>query len=79
MVMIIHKNYPYLDTSFNLIALDVGQGDSLFLKYPNNKGNILIDTGGIITYEKENWQKNHRYLSCGDCLLCRFGNDFRYI
>ena len=56
-VMIIHKNYSYLDTSFNLIALDVGQGDSLFLKLPNNKGNILIDTGGIVTYEKETWQK----------------------
>ena len=56
-VMIIHKNYPYLDTSFNLIAIDIGQGDSLFLKFPNNKGNILIDTGGIVTYEKETWQR----------------------
>ena len=56
-VMIIHKNYPYLDTSFNLIAIDIGQGDSLFLKFPNNKGNILIDTGGIVKYEKETWQR----------------------
>jgi competence protein ComEC len=26
--------------------LDVGQGDSIFISLPNNKGNILIDTGG---------------------------------
>ena len=28
--------------------LDVGQGDSIFIKYPHNKSNILIDTGGLL-------------------------------
>ena len=35
--------------------IDVGQGDCIFIKYPNNRANILIDTGGKITYQKEKW------------------------
>lgn len=30
--------------------IDVGQGDSIFIKFPNDKSNILIDTGGKVTY-----------------------------
>lgn len=32
--------------------IDVGQGDSTLIKMPYNKGNILIDTGGIFGSEK---------------------------
>ena len=46
--MLIHKLLIYFDNSFELTTLDVGQGDSILLKYPNNTGNILIDTGGNI-------------------------------
>ena len=44
--MFIHKSLIYFDMTFELTLLDVGEGDSLLLKYPNNKANILIDTGG---------------------------------
>ena len=44
--MFFHKTMIYFDNSFKLTMLDVGEGDSIFLKYPNNKANILIDTGG---------------------------------
>ena len=37
--------YPYLNNSFKVVMFDVGEGDSYLIKYPNNKGNILIDTG----------------------------------
>ena len=33
--------------------IDLGQGDSTFIKMPYNKGNILIDTGGIIEYNNK--------------------------
>lgn len=46
--MIIHKNYCYFDSSLEILFLDVSQGDSTFIKFPYNKGNILIDTGGIV-------------------------------
>lgn len=54
--IMIHKIYPYLNSDFVFTVLDVGQGDSLLINYPNNKCNILIDTGGTISYNQEKWQ-----------------------
>ena len=45
-IIFIHKYYNYLDNNTKISILDVGQGDSLLIKYQHNKGNILIDTGG---------------------------------
>ena len=56
-IVLIHKNYMYFDNRLNVLTLDVGQGDSIFIKLPNNKGNILIDTGGIISYDNEDCRK----------------------
>lgn len=47
-IIVSHKLYPLIDSSFTVTYLDVGQGDSIFIKYPHNQGNILIDTGGIV-------------------------------
>lgn len=44
---LIHYNILYLDNSYHINILDVGQGDSSLIKLPHNKGNIMIDTGGI--------------------------------
>lgn len=41
----------YLDNNFYITFLDVAQGDSAFIRYPHNKLNILIDTGGNYRYE----------------------------
>ena len=45
--IICNKLSIYIDNTYLLTYLDVGQGDSIFIKYPNNSSNILIDTGGI--------------------------------
>ena len=55
-IMIIHKNIIYINPITNISIIDVSQGDSIFLKLPYNKANILIDTGGISSNEKELWQ-----------------------
>ena len=47
-IMLIHINISYCNNILEITILDVGQGDSIFIKYPYNKSNILIDTGGII-------------------------------
>lgn len=52
-IIISHKLYPTINSSFSVTYLDVGQGDSIFIKYPHNKGNILIDTGGLINNNYE--------------------------
>lgn len=45
-MMIFHKYAIYFNPLINITYLDVGQGDSIFIKDKFNKNNILIDTGG---------------------------------
>ena len=47
-IIFTHKFYNYLDSKIEVTILDVGQGDSMLIKYPYNQGNILIDTGGLV-------------------------------
>ena len=48
LAIIIYKNILYFDNNSYITYLDVSQGDSSIIRLPNNKGNILIDTGGTI-------------------------------
>jgi competence protein ComEC len=60
-LVILHSHISYFNTSPYVVFLDVGQGDSTLICLPYNKGNILIDTGGKLSYEKA-WQvKNNEY------------------
>ena len=69
-LIIIHYFSPYLNNSFELIIFDVGQADSILLRYPYNQVNILIDTGkdeylmtnGIVPYLKSMGIKKIDYL-----------------
>jgi competence protein ComEC len=53
----------YIDNTLKVTVIDVGQGDSIFIKLPNNQGNLLIDTGGIISYDTEKWKKRKNNYS----------------
>ena len=57
-VIFIHYQIPKIDQSFFVTFLDVGQGDSIFIRMPHDQGNILIDTGGKIEIPKEKWAQN---------------------
>lgn len=48
--LVIHSNINYLNKYPIITMIDVGQGDSILVELPYNKGNILIDTGGIVNY-----------------------------
>ena len=61
-VLFIYKNFPYLNNNFELTFFDVAQGDSIFLKLPYNKSNILIDTGGSKSYTNISKQIIINYL-----------------
>ena len=54
----IHFNIHTMNPTITM--LDVGQGDSILVEFPNNKGNILIDTGGSYT---EDWEKTNYSLA----------------
>ena len=53
-LLLFHNNINYLNKNFNITMIDVGQGDSILIEFPNNKGNIIIDTGGIVSYDNKN-------------------------
>ena len=55
-ILIIHSNIKYLNNYPIVTMIDVGQGDSILIELPHNKGNILVDTGGIVSYNNELWQ-----------------------
>lgn len=50
-ILLIHHNINYLNPYSTLTMIDVGQRDSFLLKLKHNKANILIDTGGIASYD----------------------------
>nr|WP_295969525.1 DNA internalization-related competence protein ComEC/Rec2 [uncultured Bacillus sp.] len=52
-VQYILNHYPL---EGEITFLDVGQGDCIFIRLPLGKGQYVIDTGGSIVFEKEQWQ-----------------------
>jgi len=57
LMIILHKNIIYFNPYMEFMMIDVGQGDSNLIRLPYNKGNILIDTGGVINYKTEKWKE----------------------
>lgn len=53
---------PYFDSNGYVYFFDVGQGDSSLIISPRRQDVILIDTGGIVSYEKEEWMKKSDYF-----------------
>ena len=46
--------FPILDKACHVYYLNVSQGDSSLIVTPNKKA-ILIDTGGLVSFKKEDW------------------------
>lgn len=55
-LILIYSNINYFNKNLIVTMLDVSQGDSLMIAFPNNKSNILIDTGGIVNFTKTNYE-----------------------
>ena len=67
--MIIIYFYPEFDKNTYIYYLDVGQGDSALI-VNGNHNSILIDTGGKVTYEKEEWKmRNNEYNNMNSSLI----------
>ncbi|MBT2677426.1 DNA internalization-related competence protein ComEC/Rec2 [Bacillus sp. ISL-35] len=64
--------WPYLNPYGKIVFLDVGQGDSIFIRLPHNQGNYLIDTGGVIPFAKEDWQQGRSQYDPGKKIVVPF-------
>lgn len=53
-LLIVHYLQPIIFDKDYLMMIDVGQGDSILIHSKNK--NILIDTGGIMSFKKEKWK-----------------------
>lgn len=68
-VIFIHFISPSFNNNMEITFIDVGQGDSILIRIPNNKYNILIDTGGSINYEKANWKNRNSNYSISRSII----------
>ena len=59
--LFVHSNIHSFNKYPIITLIDVGQGDSILIELPYNKGNILIDTGGIISYNETWYTKSKKY------------------
>lgn len=64
-----HYIYPYFRESGSVTFLDVGQGDAILIRLPYDKEIYLIDTGGTIRVNKEEWQRKKHEFSVGNDIL----------
>lgn len=56
-LLIFFKIRPYIDNNTYIYYIDVGQGDSILVVTPHLNKTILIDTGGIVSFN-ENYKSN---------------------
>lgn len=69
LILFVHNNISYFNNNNEITFIDVGQGDSIFISMPYNRGNILIDTGGNeMFYDKLN-VKNNTYSIGKDTIV----------
>ncbi|MGY3746280.1 DNA internalization-related competence protein ComEC/Rec2 [Vagococcus salmoninarum] len=71
-LMCLPLTVKYFNPQGMLAFVDVGQGDALFIQLPFQRGNYLIDTGGLITFDQPAWRQGTEKVSNGDYTLFPF-------
>lgn len=56
---------PYADPRLKLTFLDVGQGDSAVIELPHRKAVYLVDSGGVLRFDQEDFQKRGKPYEIG--------------
>ncbi|MGM8214173.1 DNA internalization-related competence protein ComEC/Rec2 [Bacillaceae bacterium W0354] len=56
-VFIVQQFYPYLDSTYSITMLDVGQSESIVIELPYRKGVFLIDAGEEVKFNQAQTEK----------------------
>ena len=72
--IVIYSYQKNFQNHLAITTIDVGQGDSILIELPYNKGNILIDTGGKIDYKLSSWEERENRSISDNILLPYFKN-----
>ncbi|MFB9220819.1 DNA internalization-related competence protein ComEC/Rec2 [Kurthia sibirica] len=63
--VLVLNNLPKLNTQLTITFLSVGQGDCTIIEMPNRSAVYMIDTGGILRFEEEDWQRSTKTFEVG--------------
>ena len=72
LVVMFHLYGPYLSPYGEVTMLNVGQGDCILLEFPRRKAVYLIDTGGNIKVDREDWKQGKDKFDVGEDILIPF-------
>ncbi|MCZ2259381.1 DNA internalization-related competence protein ComEC/Rec2 [Sporosarcina sp. G11-34] len=56
---------PYMDSTWRVTYLDVGQGDSAVIELPHRKAVYVIDTGGTVSFGEDSWKTPEQRFEVG--------------
>ncbi|WP_077736399.1 DNA internalization-related competence protein ComEC/Rec2 [Bacillus sonorensis] len=71
-VFLWHVMLPHFTQDGEVTMLDIGQGDSIYISGPRQKGNVLIDTGGMVSFKKEPWRERKKAFSLAENVIIPF-------
>ncbi|MBH0166324.1 DNA internalization-related competence protein ComEC/Rec2 [Fictibacillus sp. 7GRE50] len=57
LICFIHWGLPYVNPKATVSFINVGQGDSILVELPYRRAVYLIDTGGSVSFDQEDWEK----------------------
>ncbi|WP_062104624.1 DNA internalization-related competence protein ComEC/Rec2 [Bacillus niameyensis] len=69
MILVGHLLFVQYSPTGEVVFIDVGQGDSILIKLPYNRGTYLIDTGGTVNFTEEEWQRRKKPYKVGKAIL----------